>query len=68
MQGYGDTSIIVVPMEDEILHTPENLFCLIDPSCPCHEDPLLIYEVSFFVQEGLLTPLEAMDFINGKMI
>lgn len=68
MQGHGDTSPIVIPMEGELLHTPENPFCPVDPSCPCHEDPLLIEEVSHFVQEGLLTPLEATDFVNGKMI
>lgn len=68
MQAQGDTSPIVIPMEDEILHTPENPFCPVDPKCPCHEDPLLIEEVSNFVQEGLLTSLEATDFVNGKMI
>jgi len=68
MQGYGDHSTLVIPVEDEILHTPENPFCPIDPGCPCHEDPLLIEEVSIFVQEGLMTPQEATDFVNGKMI
>lgn len=68
MQGYGDHFTIVIPVEDEILHTPENPFCPIDPDCPCHEDPLLIEEVSIFVQEGLMTPQEATDFVNGKMI
>lgn len=49
------------------LHTPEKPFCS-DPRCPCHEDELLIFEVSLHVQDGLMTPEEATDFVNGKTV
>ena len=57
----------VIPV-DYLLHTPGNPFCPVDPFCPCHEDPTLIAEVSIFVQEGLMTPEEATDFVVGRMI
>ncbi len=68
MQGYTDNFTIVISMEDNIVHTPENPFCPIDPSCPCHEDPELLQEVAGFVEQGLMTSQEATDFVNGRMI
>ncbi|MHB8595465.1 MAG: hypothetical protein ACYDER_01490 [Ktedonobacteraceae bacterium] len=69
MQGYGDNFIPVFPEnESEMLHTQGNPFCPVDPSCPCHEDPILIAEVASYVANGELTPQEAIDFVNGKMI
>ena len=59
-----DNFSIVVPV-DYLLHTPEKPFCY-DAMCPCHEDDLLIEEVSLHVQDGLLTADEATDFVNGK--
>lgn len=56
----------VIPV-DELEHTPEKPFCW-DSSCPCHEDDLLIGEVATFVQEGLMTPQEATDFVAGRGI
>ena len=56
----------VIPV-DNLEHTPEKPFCW-DSSCPCHEDDLLIEEVSVFVQEGLMTPQEATDFVAGRGI
>ena len=58
------TYIVLV---DYRLHTPEKPFCY-DDACSCHEDELLITEVSFHVQDGLLTPLEATEFVKGKGI
>ena len=69
MQGYEEHSIPAIPVEESyLLHTPENPFCPIDPSCPCHENPLLLQEVAGFGEQGLMTPQEATDFVNGKMI
>ena len=62
-----DNFTIVVPTEDPLFHTQTNPFCPIDPTCPCHEDELLIHEVAVFVEDGLLTPSEATDFVNGRM-
>ena len=61
-----DNFSIVVPV-DYLLHTPEKPFCF-DPMCPCHEDDLLIEEVSLHVQDGLLTMDEATDFVAGRGI
>jgi hypothetical protein len=33
---------IVIPMEDDLIHTADHPFCSIDPTCPCHEDHELI--------------------------
>jgi len=69
MQGYGDNFIPVFPEDEEdMLHTLDNPFCPIDPTCGCHEDPFLIAEVNGYVEDGLLTPSEATDFVNGKML
>lgn len=61
-----DNFAYLVPVEYE-LHTPEKPFCY-DQSCPCHEDELLIVEVLLHVEDGLLTPSEATDFVKGKGI
>ncbi len=59
---------ILVPVEDDLLHSEAYPFCALDPTCGCHEDPLLIAEVANAVNEGLLTPDEATDFVAGKML
>jgi hypothetical protein len=58
----------IVIMEDEPIHTPDHPFCGSDPTCPCHEDPLLLAEVAQAVQSGLMTPQEATLFVAGKTI
>ncbi len=67
MQGYADNFIPVIPVEDELLHTPEKPFCW-DSACGCHEDELLLAEVAQAVQSGLLTPDEATDFVAGRTV
>ncbi len=62
----ADNFSFVVPVDYE-LHTPEKPFCY-DANCPCHEEDVLIAEVSLHVQDGLLTPDEATDFVNGRGI
>ena len=68
MQAYGNTFAIVVPVEDELLHTPEKPFCFVDPTCPCHEDQTLTAEVAVFVLEGLMTSDEATAFVAGRTV
>lgn len=63
---YGDNFSIVVPV-DYPLHTPEKPFCY-DSTCPDKEDEILIAEVNQFVQNGLMTPDEATDFVAGRGI
>jgi hypothetical protein len=67
IQPYGDNFAFVIPV-DEILHTPDNPFCPIDPHCPCHEDQALIAAVAQFVSDGLMTPDEATRFVEGRTI
>jgi hypothetical protein len=61
-----DNFAYVVPVDYE-LHTPEKAFCY-DETCDCHEDDVLIFQVSLYVQDGLLTPDEATDFVKGRGI
>ena len=58
---------MVISMEDDPLHTDGNPFCY-DATCGCHEDPLLIAQVAQFVEDGLLTPAEATNFVAGEML
>ena len=60
-------ALIVIPMEDDPLHTVATPFCD-DETCGCHEDPLLIAAVAHFVDDGLLTPDEATDFVAGRLL
>ena len=65
MQGFGDNFIPIVAVEGELDHTKENPFCF-DSTCPCHEDHILISDVWQQVQDGLFTPKEATEFVNGR--
>ncbi len=59
---------IVIPVEDDPLHTEEHPFCSSDPTCPCYEDPERIAAVAEAVARGELTPDEATSFVSGKLI
>ncbi len=50
---------------EHVLHTPEKPFCY-NQACECHEDDVLIFHVSLYVQDGLMTPNEATDFVMGR--
>ncbi len=63
-----DNFAYVIPIEDEIIHTPNRPFCFLDPICPCHEDRELISKVEQQVAEGLLTPSEATLTVSGKIL
>ncbi|MHB8600750.1 MAG: hypothetical protein ACYDER_28585 [Ktedonobacteraceae bacterium] len=67
IEPYADNFIPVVPI-DYMLHDDGHPFCPADPTCPCHEDQTLIAEVARYVADGELTPQEATDFVNGRMI
>ena len=59
---------ILIPREDVLLHTDEHPFCVVDPDCPCHEDPDLIAPIAQAVHDGLMTPNEATQYIMGKTL
>ena len=59
---------IVIPMEDEPLHTQQHPFCSTDPTCPCHGDPELLSDVAQAVEQGLLTADEATRVVLGKTL
>ena len=59
---------IVIPMEDDSIHTEEYPFCSADPECPCHEDPWHIAAVADAVARGELTLDEATHFVLGKLV
>ncbi len=58
---------IVIPMEDEIIHTDEHPFCS-DLTCPCHDDLGLLEELNNEVEDGLLTSWEAMRTLSGLQV
>jgi hypothetical protein len=62
-----DNFAYVIPIEDELEHTTDNPFCY-DATCPCHEDDEAIAAVYQAVQDGLLTPEEATDFVLGRLL
>jgi hypothetical protein len=65
------TRPIPIPMEDDLVHTPDQLVCA-DPTCPDKDDDALLAEaaqqVAPFVQDGLLTPDEATRTVQGRQL
>jgi cytochrome c1 len=67
MQGYGDNFIPVIPI-DYPEHTEGKPFCW-NGSYPCHEeDHEAIARVAQWVEDGLLTPDEATQYILGRTL
>jgi hypothetical protein len=66
MEPYGDNFIPVIPIDYQ-QHSDERPFCW-DQTCPCHDDEEVILETSQAVEDGLMTPEEATDFVNGRMV
>lgn len=60
-------NFMYIILVDEIEHTPDKPFCW-DQACPDKEDQEEIAKVFQWVQDGLMTPNEATDFINGRMV
>ena len=56
---------IIVPMEDDLVHTSDTHFFCADPTCPCHEDSILIAELAEAVEAGDLTPEQATSIVSG---
>jgi len=67
MARQQERTPIVIPMEDDILHTQSHPFCS-DPTCPCKEDPELLAGVALAVENGLLTAEEATNLVEGKAL
>jgi len=66
IEPYGDNLIPVIPVDEhELLHTADHPFCW-NSTCECHEDDVAIFQVSLFVQDGLMTPDEATLFVSGR--
>jgi hypothetical protein len=68
MHDPNPNPLLVVLMEDDLIHTSERPFCSIDDECPCHCDQLLISAVEQAVRDGLLTPDEATNFVAGRLL
>jgi hypothetical protein len=58
---------IVIPMEDDLVHTDHDSFCS-DPTCPCHEESVDLDTVAGMVEDGLFTPAEATRFVQGRQL
>ncbi|MGH2497284.1 MAG: hypothetical protein ACRDIV_21500 [Ktedonobacteraceae bacterium] len=64
---YGDNFALVIPVEDEVLHTVDKPFCW-DITCICKSNLDLFTEVQQFIQDGLLTIDEAFLFYCGRTV
>jgi hypothetical protein len=58
---------ISVPV-DEVFHTDDSPFCWVDATCPCHGDPMLIFQVAEAFDNGLLTEDETTRLVAGQQI
>lgn len=62
---------IVIPMEDDLVHTADTPICA-DPTCPDKDDKELLAEAAQrvvpYVQDGLLTPDEATRLVQGRQV
>ncbi len=67
IEPYGDNFSYVIPVEDGLEHTLFRPFCY-DQTCYCHEDDEAIAAINQAIQDGLLTPEEATDFVLGKLV
>ncbi len=52
---------------DPTSHTAAHPFCC-DPACSCHRDLQAIEQVNTWVQQGLMTPDEATNYILGRTL
>lgn len=66
LRPFADNFIPIIPV-DYKEHTEAKPFCW-NSGCSCHEDQDAIAQVNKYIQNGLLTPGEATDFVNGKTI
>ncbi len=66
LRPFADNYIPVIPV-DAILHSDAKPFCY-NSTCLCHEDSETIAQVNQYVQDGLITPRDATNIVNGKTI
>ena len=64
---YSKNFAIVIPKEDDLVHTIDKPFSW-DSKTGCHRNEKIFREVQQFVLNGELTPHEAMLFIAGKTV
>lgn len=64
---YGDNFTIILLTVDRPLHSVDNPYCYA-PSCPCHRDRANILAAKQAAKDSLLTPHEALNYIQGKHI
>ena len=55
-----------IVLVESTYHAEDTPFCFADPDCPCHENKEAIERVQQWVQQGLMTPEEATNFILGR--
>lgn len=55
-----------IVLVESTYHTKDKPFCFADDHCPCHENQEAKQAVWQWVQEGLMTPQEATNFILGR--
>lgn len=67
MHTPDNFAYVIFVDEQELLHTTDHPFCWND-ACECHEDEAAIFQVSLYVQDGLMTPDEATLFVRGRTI
>ena len=71
MVPYGDNFTIVIPMEDESLHTADHPFCF-DPTCSCHTNDDLrnafANQVYDYILDGTLTAFEGELLLEGRTV
>lgn len=67
MHHYGNNFIPVIPVDSKD-HTDKHPFCLTNPDCPCHEDLDNIAPIAQAVNDGLLTPNEATNYVMGRTL
>ena len=66
-QSPQEPSIVFPVGVDELIHTDDQPFCL-DGTCLCHQDQMLLSQVTEAVSHGLLLPAEAARLVVGQML
>ena len=68
IRHHNDEDKPIPIIESSMEHTDLHPFCPVDPSCPCHKDPILLAPLAQAVQDGLMTPDEATDYAMGRTL
>lgn len=65
IEPFADNFVPII--SSDVVHDETYPFCW-DKLCPCHEDNEAIAQVNHAVEDGLITPDEATDFVSGKLL